>query len=77
MGYQSIFLLDNGYQFVSEDFGQFMAGSDKHHTRCPPYHPASKMTLKSMPYEPGTLNEKLAMYPLRYRVTSQSFRKPE
>ena len=32
---------DNGPQFVSEEFYQFMQGNGIHHIRCAPYHPAS------------------------------------
>ena len=32
---------DNGPQFISEDFAQFMKSNGIKHTRCAPYHPAS------------------------------------
>ena len=71
---------DNGPQFVSDEFKQFMAANRIKHIKSSPYHPASngaaermvqtlKLTLKA-DYKKGVpLEKSLANFLLQYRIT--------
>ena len=71
---------DNGPQFCSEEFQQFMATNGIKHTRTAPYHPASngqaerlvqsvKQSLRAAHRVGVPLEQALASFLLRYRVT--------
>ena len=71
---------DNGPQFCSEEFQQFMATNGIKHTRTAPYHPASngqaerlvqsvKQSLRAALRVGVPLEQALASFLLRYRVT--------
>ena len=70
---------DNGPQFVSEEFRQFMQGNGIRHIRCAPYHPASnglverfvrtfKEAMKAGKNDGLTLSHRLANFLLAYRT---------
>ena len=69
---------DNGPQFVSDEFRNFMKVNGIRHIRTAVYHPASngeaerfvqtfKNALKRGKTDPGSLKQKLAQFLLRYR----------
>ena len=71
---------DNGPQFCSEEFQQFMATNGIKHTQTAPYHPASngqaerlvqsvKQSLRAAHRVGVPLEQALASFLLRYRVT--------
>ena len=71
---------DNGPQFVSDEFRNFMKVNGIRHIRTAVYHPASngeaecfvqtlKNALKRGKTDPGNLKQKLAQFLLRYRTT--------
>ncbi len=70
---------DNGPQFVSEEFHQFMQGNGICHIRCAPYHPASnglverfvrtfKEAMKAGKNDGLSLSHRLANFLLSYRT---------
>ena len=74
---------DNGPQFTSAEFNDFMKGNGIKHIRTAPYHPASngeaerfvqvfKHSLKAGRNDPGTLHQKLTRFLLTYRSTPHS-----
>ncbi|XP_033729473.1 uncharacterized protein K02A2.6-like [Pecten maximus] len=71
---------DNGPQFVSEEFQQFMRFNAIRHTTSAPYHPRTnglaerlvqtfKQAMKASRKDGGTLNKKLSNFLLAYRST--------
>jgi transposase InsO family protein len=71
---------DNGPQFVSEEFAQFVKLNGIKHIRCAPYHPASdglserfvqslKIALKANIVSGLTLEHRLSNFLLSYRST--------
>ena len=71
---------DNGPQFVSDEFRNFMKVNSTKHIRTAVYHPLSngeaerfvqtfKNALKRENTDPGSLKQKLAQFLLRYRMT--------
>ena len=71
---------DNGTQFTSEEFGEFLRRNGIKHIRSAPYHPAAngeaerfvqtfKQAMRSAKSDPGTLEAKLARFLLSYRST--------
>ena len=74
---------DNGPQFVSEEFRQFMRGNGIRHIRCAPYHPASnglverfvrtfKEAMKAGKNDGLPLSHRLSNFLLTYRTTPQA-----
>ena len=74
---------DNGPQFISEEFSDFMKANGVKHVRIAPYHPASnglaerfvqsfKTALKSSVNSRLSLSHRLANYLLSYRSTPHS-----
>ena len=74
---------DNGPQFTSEEFQQFMQSNRVKHIRCAPYHPASngavesfnqtfKRALKASEKDGRSLSHRLADFLLTYRSTPHS-----
>ena len=74
---------DNGPQFVSEEFRQFMQGNGIRHIRCAPYHPASnglverfvrtfKEAMKAGKNDGLPLSHRLSNFLLTYRTTPQA-----
>ena len=72
--------MDNGSQFVSEDFFHFLKSNEVKFIRCAPYHPASnglaeqsvqslKMALKSTVNSELCLQHHLSNFLLSYRST--------
>lgn len=77
-GLPSILVSDNGPQYTSEEFAEFMRINGILHKRSPPYHPATngqaerfvqtfKHALIAMKEEPGSLTTKLNQFLLQYR----------
>ena len=71
---------DNGPQFVSKEFAQFMKANGVKHTRCAPYHPSSnglaerfvktfKQAMKAGEHDRTPLKQRLANFLLCYRST--------
>ena len=71
---------DNGPQFISEDFAQFMKSNGIKHIRCAPYHPASngaverlvqtfKKAMKTAKECSKDLQQALSSFLLTYRTT--------
>ena len=71
---------DNGPQFISEDFAQFMKGNGIQHIRSAPYHPATnglaerfiqsvKQALKITVADGRSLSHRLSNFLLLYRST--------
>ena len=71
---------DNGPQFVSEEFGQFMKLNGIKHIKCSPYHPSSngqaerfvrtfKQAIRAGERESLPLDQRLQNFLLMYRVT--------
>ena len=74
---------DNGPQFTSDEFQQFMKGNGIKHIRSAPYHPASngqaerfvqtlKRSLKASEQDQKTIQHRLAEFVFEYRSTPQS-----
>ena len=74
---------DNGPQFTSNEFKEFLKKNGVKHILSAPYHPSSngeaeravrtfKQAMKTMKDEKGTLHEKIARFLLSYRTTPQS-----
>ena len=74
---------DNGPQFTSEEFQQFIQSNRVKHIRCAPYHPASngaverfnqtfKRALKASQKDGRSLSHRLADFLLTYRFTPHS-----
>jgi len=74
---------DNGPQFVSEEFREFVKSNGIHHVRVALYHPKSngqaerfvqtfKAAMKKMASKGGDVNQKLSNFLLTYRKTPQS-----
>ena len=74
---------DNGPQFTSEEFADFMKKNGIKHTRCAPYHPASngaverfiqtfKQAMKASEHDGRSLAHRLANFLLSYRATPHS-----
>ena len=74
---------DNGPQFVSEEFREFVDSNGIKHVRVAPYHPKSngqaerfvqtfKAAMRKMANEEGDVNQKLSNFLLTYRKTPQS-----
>ncbi|XP_053395713.1 uncharacterized protein K02A2.6-like [Mercenaria mercenaria] len=74
---------DNGPQFVSAEFQNFVKMNGIKHIRSAAYHPSSngeaeravrtfKTALKTMSSEPGTVNQKVSRFLLSYRSTPHS-----
>ncbi|XP_045188111.1 uncharacterized protein K02A2.6-like [Mercenaria mercenaria] len=74
---------DNGPQFVSAEFQNFVKMNGIKHIRSATYHPSSngeaeravctfKTALKTMSSEPGTVNQKVSRFLLSYRSTPHS-----
>ncbi|KAK3085126.1 hypothetical protein FSP39_024809 [Pinctada imbricata] len=71
---------DNGPQFTSAEFGQFMKNNAIRHYKSAPYHPATnglaerfvqtfKRSIRSMKHDSMSLNKKIANFLLQYRNT--------
>ncbi|KAK3098183.1 hypothetical protein FSP39_016945 [Pinctada imbricata] len=71
---------DNGPQFTSAEFGQFMKNNAIRHYKSAPYHPATnglaerfvqtfERSIKSMKHDSMSLNKKIANFLLQYRNT--------
>ena len=74
---------DNGPQFVSKEFAEFMAGNAVKHIRVAPYHPASnglaerfvqtfKKAMSAARNDGASLSQKLCRFLLTYRSTSHA-----
>ena len=74
---------DNGPQFTSLEFAQFMRNNGIKHIKCAPYHPASnglverfvqtmKRPLKAEERDGKTIHHRLAEFLLAYRSTEQA-----
>ena len=74
---------DNGPQFVSEEFHQFMQMNGIRHIRTAPYHPASngqaerfvktfKQAMKAMEHQAHPLAHRISNFLLRYRTIPHS-----
>ncbi|OWF38171.1 Uncharacterized protein K02A2.6 [Mizuhopecten yessoensis] len=77
---------DNGPQFTAAEFTTFLKENGVRHILSATYHPSSngeaeravrtfKQAMKSMAWEGGTLNQKLASFLLSYRTTPHSLTK--
>ena len=71
---------DNGAQFTSQEFGEFLKLNDIQHYKSAPYHPAMngeaerlvqtfKQAMRAAKGDPGTLSTKLMRFLLSYRTT--------
>lgn len=69
---------DNGPQFVSEEFRNFVKANAIRHTTSAPYHPSTnglaerfvqsfKMAMRSSAKDPGSINKKLSNFLMAYR----------
>ena len=77
-GVPSVLVSDNGPQFTSEEFANFMRVNGIRHKKSAPYHPATngqaerfvqtfKHALTAMEQEPGSTSTKLHQFLLQYR----------
>lgn len=80
-GIPETLVLDNGLQFMSDEFVQFCLKNGIHHVLVTPYHPSSNglaeravQTIKNgiRKMEEGNLQLKLSRVLLNYRITPQS-----
>ena len=71
---------DNGAQFTSQEFAEFLKLNGIHHYKSAPYHPATngeaeryvqtfKQAMRAAKDDPGTLSTKLMRFLLAYRTT--------
>ena len=78
-----MFGLDNGPQFTSREFADFLAANGVQHLRSAPYHPATngaaerfvqtfKQALRAGKEDQGSLRQKLARFLMVYRNTPHS-----
>ena len=74
---------DNGPQFISEEFADFMKKNGIKHIRCAPYHPASngaverfiqtfKQAMKASEHNGQSVTHRIANFLLSYRATPHS-----
>ena len=79
-GLQEQVIPDNGPQFTSDEFAQFMQDNGIKHILCAPYHPAAnglaerfvqtfKRAMKAGEKDGSSLNHRLTRFLLRYRST--------
>jgi hypothetical protein len=79
-GLPSILVSDNGSNFRSSEFEDFLKANGIHHKYSAPYHPATngqaerfvqimKQSLRAMENEPGDITLKLSRFLMQYRIT--------
>ena len=79
-GFPKCLVSDNGPQFVSKEFAEFLAANGVRHIRSAPYHPATngaaerfvqtfKQALRAGKNDRGNVRQKLAQFLMMYRNT--------
>ena len=82
-GFPEVIVTDNGRQFASTEFEEFMKKNGVQHVMGAPFHPQTngmaermvqsvKLALKKMEGQPGALKEKLLRFLLNYRNTTHN-----